>query len=130
MYDNGFFYIEDNAPNVDVKCRIHEVWTVDPPEGLGRNPTMSKTLTPTVYAETRADPQRSWCLLSAWMVWRARHAGWDANAGWQQRAINDEADRLEAMIRRLQPQADRLLGDVAATEQLIKWAPDIAARFT
>ena len=108
--------------------RIHGDWTRPPPEGLGREPTMSKTLTPAFFGEVRADPRRSMCLLHAWMVWRARFAGWEAAAGWRQRLVTEEAERLEGMIRRLQPQRDRLLGNAAATAQLVAWTPDVAAR--
>ena len=128
LYDNGVFYILDNPGHEDVKIVIHQEWVVEPPQGLGRIPTMSKTLTPANFGETRADPQRSLCLLSAWMVWRARYAGWTAADGWRKRMIDDEAGRLELMIRRLQPQGDRLLGNEDASKQLLEWVLDVAAR--
>ena len=89
---------------------------------------MSRTLTPTNFGETRANPERSSFLLRAWMVWRARQNGFAAADTARQRLFDDEALRLERDVKRFQPQADGLLGNTKATKLFMNWVPDVAAR--
>ena len=127
LWDNGFFYIADNEGNPDCKMLIHDGWCGARPMGLGTT-GMSKTLTPRHYGETRADPTRTWFLLRALMVWRARQDGWHAQYADRARVFAGEAARLEADLVRHQPQADGLTGNVKATKLFMDWVPDIAAR--
>ena len=85
-------------------------------------------MTPTHYVETRADPKRTHVVLRAWMIWRARQEGWNKPEHRRDRWFADEATRLEGDVKRFQPQADGILGNVPATAQFISWVPDIAAR--
>ena len=63
------------------------------------------------------------------MLWRARGAeGWLDGSAIRRRLFEEEADRLYADIRRIQPQADNLLGNPDASQLLLDWAPDIVAR--
>ena len=131
LYDNNYFYIIDNEGNADVKdvnILIHRHWTSEPPLGLGRANTCSRTLTPAHYGETRLNPVRSFLLLRAWMIWRATQDGWAARAPGRSRIFVDEAVRLERDIRRIQPQPDGILGHRDATRKLEAWVPDIVAR--
>ena len=89
---------------------------------------MSRALTPTNYGETRENPARSFFLLRAWMVWRARQHGFAAADSARQRLFDDEALRLARDVKRFQPQEDGLLGNTNATRLFIDWVPDVAAR--
>ena len=71
VWDNGYFYIADNAGNPDVKILMHKYWPYAPPGGMGLV-GRSKTLTPAHYGESREDPARSFVLLRAWMLSRVR----------------------------------------------------------
>ena len=88
---------------------------------------MSRTLTPTNYGETRENPARSFFLLRAWMVWRARQHGFASADSARQRLFDDEALRLRLDVQRFQPQADRLLGNTKAMKMFMEWVPDVAA---
>jgi hypothetical protein len=75
IWSNGFFFIKGNE--LDLKMHIHDRWKVDPPVGIGRSHQMTKTVTPSTVGEKRADPVRSFLVLKAWMLWRARiHPRW------------------------------------------------------
>ena len=128
VYDNGYFYITDNTGETDVKICIHNVWKAAPPLGMGRQPQMSKTLTPVHYGEARENPARSTFLLRAWMIWRARQNGFAAADAARGRLFDDEALRLERDVKHFQPQADGLLGNTKATSLFMGWVPDVAAR--
>ena len=60
------------------------------------------------------------------MLWRARGVkGWVDSKDSRQRLFREEADKLLADVRLLQPQTDRLLGNDVASNYLQKWVPDI-----
>ena len=127
IFDNGYFQLKGHE--FDLKMYIHERWLIPPPNGMGRRPTMTKTISPGTVGETRAEPTRSVFCLRAWMLWRARGAeGWLDRSAIRSRLFEEEADRLYADIRRIQPQADGLLGNPTASQLLQHWAPDIVAR--
>ena len=90
LWDNGFFYIADNEGKPNCKMLIHDGWCGPRPVGLGTT-GMSRTLTPCHYGETRAEPTRTWFLLRAWMVWRARQDGWHAQNADRARFFAHEA---------------------------------------
>ena len=127
LWDNGFFYIPDNEGNPDCKIIAHEAWCGARPIGLGST-GKSKTMTPRHYGETRDQPTRTWFLLRAWMVWRARQDGWQAQFSDRNSVFKAEAARLQADLVRHQPQADGLLGNQKASKLFIDWVPDIACR--
>ena len=90
---------------------------------------MSKTITPSIVGETRADPIRSLLILKAWMICRARiHPGWIESNSARQRLFREEADLVLAEVKRFQPQADGLLGDAVASKMMRAFVPDIVAK--
>ena len=124
IYDNGYFYIKSHE--LDLKMYIHDQWLVDPPEGIGRTPQMTKTITPKTIGENRDDPVRSLLILKAWMLERARNIpGWIGSDVNRQNLFTEEADLLLAGIKRLQPQKDRLLGNPVASKLMRESVPDI-----
>ena len=124
IFDNGFFFLKGNE--FDLKMFIHQRWLIAPPKGLGRHPTMTKTLTPSTIGELRKDPVRTTILLKSWMVWRARGTpGWIDCCASRQRIFTEEAHRLLVDIKLIQPQADGLLGNAVATNMLREWVPDV-----
>ena len=127
IYDNGYFYIKGHV--LDLKMHIHDQWLVDPPEGIGRTPQMTKTITPKTIGENRDDPVRSLLILKAWMLGRARNIpGWIGSDVNRQHLFTEEADLLLAGIKRLQPQKDRLLGNRVASKLMRECVPDIVAK--
>ena len=123
--DNGYFSIVTNPG--DVKCRIRALWVGKPPVGVGRQPTMSKTILPAKVGETIEDPVRSLLLLRAWMLWRARSVpAWLEARPERSRLFREEAERLFDDVKKLQPQADGLLGHPTASQSFRDWAPDIS----
>ena len=88
---------------------------------------MSKTTTPAHFGETRENPERSYFLLRAWMVWRARQKGFAASEASREHFCDDEALRLERDVKRFQPQADGLLGNLKASNLFMDWLLDVAA---
>ena len=126
VFDNDYFYLKRNK--LDHRIDIHDTWLVDPPQGLGRSPAMSKTITPSRAGETQENPVRTKLCLRAWMIWRARAIpGWVEGSACQERLFLDEAKRLLSDIKKLQPQADGLLGNSWASSLLNQWVPDLVA---
>jgi hypothetical protein len=109
VFDNGIFHavqqIHNNAPQI--RMYINAPWLVNPPVGIGRTPTMSKTITMAHVGDTEDDPLRSMILARAWMVWRVRqHPEWLTSECHRQRAFTEEADLVAADVKRMQPQKD------------------------
>ena len=90
---------------------------------------MSKSLHPSAFGEDLANSTRTRILLRAWMLWRARAHGFADAAIGRKRLFDDETDKLIRDIRKLQPQADGLLGEAGAAVSLQGWAPDVHAIF-
>ena len=108
---------------------IKSTWLVDPPLGLGRQPAMSKAITPHTVGETRDCPNRTMLCLKAWMLWRAYHcAGWVGQSQARQRLFMLEAQELWNALRRLQPQPDGMLGDAQATSYLQQFVPGLVTK--
>ncbi len=127
IFDNGYFIIKGNE--MDLKMHIHQRWLLPPPVGIGRQPTMSKTLTPSTIGETREDPTCSTMLLKAWMLWRVRQTpGWIESTSSRKRLFTEEADLIFVEIKRIQPKPDGLLGNPVASRMLHDWVPDIVAK--
>ena len=122
VWSNRYFYILDNSGHPDVKIRMYDAWTTE--EQMGHR-DMSKTLTPSHYGETRENPARSFVLLRAWMLWRARRDGWATARPGRSRQFEVDAADLERDIRAL---PGPLTGDGAANARLREWVPDIVAR--
>ena len=101
---------------------MYDIWTK--PEHMGRH-HMSKTLTAAHYGETRADPLRSFALLRAWMLWRARADGWASERPGRREEFQRDADALVVEARSL---PGDLLGNSKADAKLRRWAPDVVER--
>lgn len=88
---------------------------------------MSKTLTPSKFGETRADPERTMILLRAWALWRCAGLPWVTASPHRVREFAVEADRVERLCAKLQA-ADKLLGHEDASPLFRSWVPEIASR--
>ena len=120
------YYSVDNSGQHDVKIVMHSKWSHEPPGGMGRE-GRSRTLTPVHYDETRENPERSWLLLRAWMLWRVRaNDRVSGDRGWQGH-VADEALSLERKIQ-ITIEGGYLLGSSNADALLKMWVPDIAGR--
>jgi hypothetical protein len=129
MFDNGYFYIK--GLETQLRIFIYDRWMAPLPIGIGKFPTMTKTITPTLIGESREHPTRSLLLLKAWMLWRARGApGWVEGSASRQRLFREEEDQLYLEIKSLQPQKDGLLGNPSASKQLREWAPHVVTRLS
>ena len=126
IFDNGFFRIRDHEQFVFIS--IHRRWLAPPPHGLGRVPTMSKTVTPATVGCSE-DRTKVYLLLRAWMLWRVRSvAGWLEVSDARKRIFAEEAEELVQGLRHIQPQSDGLMGHRVASASLREFTPDIAAR--
>ena len=106
---------------------IYEKWLVAPPNGIGRLPAMTKTITPSTLGESRDMPTRSMLCLRAWMLFRVNaFPGWVSSLAHRERLFIEEADRLYVDVCHLQPQADGLLGNTYASKLFKEWVPDLA----
>ena len=109
VFDNGYFHARQQFHHntQQIRMYINEIWLGDPPAGIGRKPTMSKTLSMVQNGDTEDDPLRSTILARAWMVWRVRqHPEWVTSDCHRQRLFTEEADLLAAAVKRMQPQKD------------------------
>ena len=109
VFDNGIFHAvqqhREKLPHIHMY--INATWIVDPPFGIGKTPTMSKSITMAHVGDTEQDPLCTMILLRAWMVWRVRqHPAWLASDCHRQRLFTEEVDQLVADVRRMQPQKD------------------------
>ena len=127
IYDNGYFLIRETQHYHIM--HIQPQWLVAPPVGIGRSPTMSKTITFTTIGEIRENVTRCPLLLKAWMLWRARMTpGWIESDGARMRLFREEADAIVLAVKSMQPTNDGLLGNAVATRMLYDWVPDLVAR--
>ena len=127
LHANGFFYLK--GLKRDLKMFIHDRWIVDPPFGLGRYPTMSRTIKPSTVGEDRSHPERSRLCCKAWMIWRARHIpGWIESDDVRARLFREESDVLLKELKILQPQIDGVLGNTHASDFMREWVPDIVSQ--
>ena len=127
VFDNGYFYLHQG----DTSCRmyIHEKWRMTPPLGLGRAPTMSKSVTLSQIGDVSGKPVRTTMLLRAWMIWRVRqHPDWLRCSESRTRLFTEEADRLLADVKNIQPQCDGLLGHDTGSAMFRTWVPEVIAR--
>ena len=108
---------------------IYEKWLVAPPNGIGRLPAMTKTITPSTLGESRDKPTRSMLCLRAWMLFRVNaFPGWVSSLAHRERLFIEETDRLYVDVCHLQPQADGLLGNKDSSKLFAEWVPDLAAK--
>ena len=127
VFDNGYFRLKSNE--FDLKMFISDSWLMPPPNGLGRLPTKTKTITPSTLGESREKPTRTMLCLRAWMLFRVNGATvWVSSLAHRERLFIEEADRLYADVCHLQPQADGLLGNKVASKLFAEWVPDLAAK--
>ena len=103
---------------------------VEPPDGIGRSPTMTKTITFNTIGETCENATCSTLLLKAWMLSRARMTpGWIERDGARVRLFREEADAIVLVVKRMQPKKNGLLlGNHLATRMFSDWVPDLVAR--
>ena len=99
---------------------MRDTWAT--PSQMGHT-AMSKTITPTHFGETRANPARSMIILRAWAIWRARQCGWCMQRAGRERQIENDVRSLERDVRSI---AGDLLGNPAADAKMRKWVPDLA----
>jgi hypothetical protein len=126
LWDNKYFYIADNTGPNYVKILMHQCWTSEPPVGLGHS-SMSRTLTPSHYGESRAEPSRSFILLRAWMLWRVHVDGWATAERGRHRQFQEDETLLEQDILRLHAPGG-MLGNAEADKLLLSWVPALATR--
>ena len=127
MFDNGYFFMKHQ----DGKLRmyIHQRWLIHPPVEIGRSPTMSKAITPSMVGETVEKPSRTPLLLKAWMLWRVRqHPDCLKCSESRTRVFAEEAEQLLLEVGRIQPQSDGLIGNVVGSDMFRTWAPYVVAR--
>ena len=125
VFDNGYFFLKSNK--LELKMHIYEKWLVAPPNGIGRLPAMTKTITPSTLGESRDMPTRSMLCLRAWMLFRVNaFPGWVSSLVHRKRLFLEESDRLYKDACNLQPQADGLLGHKYASKLFKEWVPDLA----
>ena len=122
LWSNTYFYILDNEGHPDVKARMYSVWATEKHMG---HYSMSKTLTPAQFGETRSDPPRSFALLKPWVLWRGRLHGWATARPGRARQFDRDARELQQEVEAL---PGRLLGNDAADDKLREWAPDVVDR--
>ena len=127
IYDNGYFFIRETEHYQIM--HIHQKWLIAPPVGIGRLPTMSKTITFSTIGEIRETATCSTLLLKSWMLWRARMTpGWIESNGSRARLFREEADAIVLAVKRIQPKKNGLLGNHLATRMFSDWVPDLVAR--
>ena len=68
---------------------------------LGRKPEMSRTIKVTEFDGEDGPPLRSFFVLRAWMLWRARHHGWLEKNAARQEWHAREANKLKQDILRM-----------------------------
>ena len=126
LWQATHYYIADNSHTTkqDLKIRIHDCYCTD--GQLGKK-NKSRTLTPSHYGETRADPERTMILLRAWALWRCAGPPGVTQSPHRVREFAVEADRVERLRARLQA-TDKLLGDDKASGLFRSWVPEIASR--
>lgn len=122
IFNNGYFCLR-RLMNYDI-ISINDKWCVPPPDGLGRKPTMSKTLTISQVISPGEDRTPVSLLMRAWMLWRTRNVtGWvDRNAA-RRRLFDHETETLyNDMLQ------NNILSNVAASKFCDEWVPDIVRR--
>ena len=126
LYKNAFFIFGYRHDYPGLVCNTVPMWRHDPPKGMGHTYPLSKSIQPQVLDEDLDNPTRTLFVLRAWMLWRARRHHWSSGSTSRQRFFAAEAARLQKDILKIQPQADRCLGNKKATAMLQTWAPDVA----
>ena len=108
---------------------IHDQWAIDPLLGIGKLHQQSKTITPSIVGEDRADYVRLMLVFKAWMIWRARIIlGWIERDDNRQRLFTEEADLVLAQLKRLQPQTVSLLGHPLGSRMMRVFVPEKVGR--
>ena len=96
MFDNGFFHaVEQRHKRAHIRMYINISWIAPPPAGIGKTPTMSRSIAMSSVGDEAKAPMRTMVLLKAWMIWRVRqHPDWLVGNCSRQRLITEEADQL------------------------------------
>ena len=88
---------------------------------------MSRQVTPRDYGEDRNNPARSFLLLRAWALWRARKDGWADARSCRTKHFNEQESLLERGVKALGAPC-RLLDNSSANLALREIAPSLVAR--
>ena len=127
LYCNGYFRIRNRSDAHSIRCSVYPMFHGDGPMGIGTT-GLSKTFSPKDFGESTNDSPRTMLLARAWMLWRARQGGWLLNDEHRVSIFARETDLLLRAINRLQPQAETVLGNRAASEMLSQFVPDVVSK--
>lgn len=128
VWESAWFYITKTPGWTDVKIWVKHAFR-GVTNGMGRE-FFSKTLTPYHYNDEMDDPWRTFLLLRAWSIWRARLGGWAKQREGRLRELERQVSRFEIDLRAGQAKVpgDLLLGSVQSQTLLEKWVPDVVAK--
>ena len=96
VWRSDYFYIRDTPGWDDVKALMFQTWATD--KHMFRK-DMSKRLKPHLLGEPRDNPVRTYLLLRAWMLWRARRDGWAGARPFRRREFDHQEARLKDDIK-------------------------------
>ena len=125
-FSNGYFTFTNNSEYPDVKVSVMSRWCKK--EHLGTS-EMSRTVVPAHFGEPREAPTRSWLVLKAWMLGKARTSDFCNQKATRRRLFAAEARELKAAIIGLSSEAAPSTGNDAADKLVNLWAPDVLASF-
>ena len=81
-------------------------------------------MTPAHFGETREHPTRTWAVLKAWVLFRARLDGWDRRTPERCAVFEALARDLVLYLRNLPGSST---GHEVADDRILSWAPDVVA---
>ena len=119
---NGYFSFTDNPLFRDVKVSVAPKWCTL--EHLGAS-SMSKAVLPANFDEPRASPVRSFLVLRAWMLFKARTNEFRDRRSSRRRLFAGETRDLRQRIVALSSSAAPSTGHPAADALIRGWAPEV-----
>ena len=120
----AYFYMTKGDRHKGMKVRMCVQWARD--SEMGRT-FMSRTLTPAHFGETVESHPRTYALLRAWAIHRARQGGWADRRHGRGRVLAKEEDELVDHVIGIGATAG-LLGCARGDALLEAWAPDVVMR--
>ena len=82
---------------------------------------------PAHFGEERRDPRRTFCLLRAWMLWRATEDSWRWRIEARSNEVDAEEERLVRDVNKIRAAGQvALLGNNRADELFRHWVPSLA----
>ena len=118
---NGYFTLTDNRNYPDVRMSIMRQWCRKGELGVEE---LSKTVVPKHYGDDRACPTRSFLVLRAWMLWRARRDGWCSLRSSRRMVFADEFRALKKELH-IAGGGAPTTGNAAADERMKEWLPEL-----